>query len=127
MEGLPASVDCIVTDHAALRWLERAMGIDTGRQVHRLEEKKKLHEICARLNIDYLKLKKSMLTPVVISGMRVGASAVIDQSGFKIVLDGWQILSVLSPVQMSNRRCRKARYPRRPQWARLDSGSISTP
>lgn len=127
MEGLPASVDCIVTDHAALRWLERAMGIDVGRRVHRLEEKKKLHEICAGLHIDYIKLKESMLTPVVISSMRIGASAVIDARGFKLVLDGWKILSVLSPVQMSTRRCRKIRYPRRPQWARLDSEVAGTP
>lgn len=78
MDIADASADIVVTDHAALRWLERYYGLDVGYDHgSALERRTALSTVCAGLGITPSALKDRMLSPKVRDAIRAGARRIL--------------------------------------------------
>lgn len=106
------NVNSLMSDHAALRFLQRVRMTDIG---HRdgLTDRGWLLRACEALRTTPEEIKASVLTPAVRAALAVGARRVAYESHVLIILKGADgnrfIASMLNNKQINNRFPKKAR------------------
>jgi len=101
----------VVSNHAALRYLERVRGVDLGHgfsKLSREEERLLLWKICGDLKTTPPKVKEIILTPDVAAAMVAGATKFVSP-GFVIVFRDGTVSTVLEPQMRKKRLPKKAR------------------
>lgn len=76
MRAIDPDVDIIVTDHCALRFLERVLEVEIG-TISPHGESKRLNRLCSDLGVTVLALKASILSPAVRAALDAGADKVL--------------------------------------------------
>lgn len=101
----------VVSNHAALRWLERTRGVDLGHgfgKLTREQERTLLWKLCADLKTTPPAIKTAMMTPDVRAAFAAGARKFVAAT-YVLVFRGEKITTVLEPFMRSQRKPKKAR------------------
>lgn len=101
MPAIDRSADKVVTDHCALRFLERVLEVDIG-TIAAHGESKRLALLCRDLGVTTSALKASILTPAVIVGLSTGANRV-QVNGHWFALACGRVTTILPPEMLYRR------------------------
>ena len=108
------SADALVTDHAALRWLERVLEVDVGPQsISRTQDTAFLLAACAKLGTTPSVVKTGIATANVRSALDAGAEGIMIPGGVWITFQYGRVATVMTAAMRAGKLPRKAKNPRR--------------